>query len=187
MRAVFLFSLMALLSKKTKKQKNWAALCQFPSLLMTYYCPTKFIKIYIIWSEIHTIRLTPLSHTQESKPLSLESFHWVHIPWEDPGTSWNFCVSKWSQLDLSSKLIFILGEEKSLTQRLWDLRHICFTVQEQVPRKPKTAGIQRQGLIHNRGAYPRGLGRPGLLRGSFTNNELHLFYNFPMNLSANTK
>lgn len=65
MRFVVLFSLMALLSKKKKKKKNWAAVCQFPSLLMTCYCPTKFIKIYIIWSEIPTIRLTSLSHIQE--------------------------------------------------------------------------------------------------------------------------
>ena len=53
------------LTQQKKKKNNWAAVFQFPSLLMTYYCPTKFIKIYIIWSEIPTIRLTPLSHTQE--------------------------------------------------------------------------------------------------------------------------
>lgn len=166
MHSVVLFSLMALLSKKKKKQLGSCmsvSLSSYDILL-----PNKIHKnlYYLVWNSHHQTHSFE-SHT--GKALSLESFRWVHVPREDPGTSWNFSVSKWSQLDLSDKLIFILGEEKSLTQRLWDLGHICFIVQDQVPRKPKTAGVQCQGLIHRwGGGSPQGAGETRVTLG-----ELH--------------
>ena len=167
MHSVVLFSLMALLSKK-KKTKQLGSCMSVSLSSYDILLPNKIHKnlYYLAWNSHHQTHSFE-SHT--GKALSLESFRWVHVPREDPGTSWNFSVSKWSQLDLSDKLIFILGEEKSLTQRLWDLGHICFIVQDQVPRKPKTAGVQCQGLIHRwRGGSPQGAGETRVTLG-----ELH--------------
>ena len=166
MHSVVLFSLMALLSKK-KKTKQLGSCMSVSLSSYDILLPNKIHKnlYYLVWNSHHQTHSFE-SHT--GKALSLESFRWVHVPREDPGTSWNFSVSKWSQLDLSDKLIFILGEEKSLTQRLWDLGHICFIVQDQVPRKPKTAGVQCQGLIHRWGVglTPGGWGDQGYSGGA---------------------
>lgn len=79
---------------------------------------------------------------------------------ELPGT---FLLANEASLIYQISSFLFWGRKGAWPQRLWDLGHICFIVQEQVPRKPKTARRSISRSNPRWGLTPGGLGDPGLL------------------------